>query len=513
MPALARRLIAACAAACALALVAAVPSAMAAPVIVVGGAHTVKKDDPYLPSGDSGELTGVPRAHRRAGASAASVSAGISARRKSTKGQRAVGKALKSARRKHRISAARYRKYRRAYLRARSTRKKLKGARGAQLGYVIAVAESMALKHQLTASRMNAVFLILDRNRQYWPHKRFPSARDHIRFKGSQLIWEYYAGEGLQLQPLVNFVRANKMHGACVGANDSKCNKRAYRSLLDALVRVSSVRGGFRAFEYYFLFDGGKPPWVSAMAQSTGLQALARGAKVLDRPRYLRYARKAMGALKKSPPVGVRQRHGIAGGTAYLQYSFAPRLFVMNAFIQTLIGLYDYNKLVSSPTARRLYNAGLPEARREVPRSDTGDWSRYSIGGPESDASYHRLLTEVLGDICGRIKDKVFCAYAKKYKGYATDPAKLVYTGPSSTTKGRNTGLRFSLSKLSAVEVSVYKGSAKAYDKVATFSRGTRSFTWKPRSAGSYTVRFAAKELRTGKGLKTRTSADIEVGG
>jgi hypothetical protein len=311
----------------------------------------------------------------------------------------------------------------------------------------------------------------------------------------------------------VNFVRANQMHGACVGANGKKCDKRAYKRILDEMIKVSSVRGGFRAFEYYFLFDGGKPPWVSGMAQSTGLQALARGAKVLNQPRYLKYARKALGALKKSPPVGVRQRRGVEGGTAYLQYSFAPRLFVMNAFIQTLIGLYDYNKLVSSPTARRLYAAGLPEARREVPRSDTGDWSRYSIGGPESDASYHRLLTEVLGDICGRIKDKVFCAYAKKYKGYATDPAKLTYTGPSSTTKGRNTGLRFSLSKLSAVEVSVYKGSTKAFGNVATFSRGSRAFTWKPKSAGSYTIRLAAKELRTGKGLKTRTSADIEVGG
>ena len=42
--------------------------------------------------------------------------------------------------------------------------------------------------------------------------------------------------------------------------------------------RSSVERGGGRAWEYYFTFDGGRPPWVSSLSQGTALQALgARG--------------------------------------------------------------------------------------------------------------------------------------------------------------------------------------------------------------------------------------------
>ena len=33
-------------------------------------------------------------------------------------------------------------------------------------------------------------------------------------------------------------------------------------------------RAGGLAWEYYFNWEGGKPPWVSAMAQATGIEAL-----------------------------------------------------------------------------------------------------------------------------------------------------------------------------------------------------------------------------------------------
>lgn len=486
-------------------------SASAGEVTFVDGSHVSKRNDPFVPARGA-DITPPRGGGKAAGARVAGVgSVGVRASRKSTKGQRAVGRVLRSARRKHQISAARYNHFRRVYKRAVSMRRRLHGTRGEQLGYVLAVTESLAITRRLTASRMNAVFLTVDRNRQYWPHKSFPANKDHIQFRGSQLVFQYYPGRGLQLQQLVNFVKANNMHGACVGARDEACSRPRYKRLLDELIKTSSRRGGFRAFEYYFVFDGGKPPWISAMAQATGIQALSRGGQLLNQPRYFKYAKAALGALRKRPPVGVRKR-GPYGGTTYLQYSFAPRLYVMNAFIQTLIGLYDYNKITGSPTAKRLFDAGVPEARRQVPHSDVGDWSRYSIGGSESTGEYHALLTEVLLSICNRTKDSVFCAYGRKYRSYGRDPAKISYAGPSSTTDEKLTYLRLSLSKLSAVEVKVYKGSTLAFHKVATFRRGTRSFAWRPHSAGSYSVRLGAKELRTGTGKRSSATGAVEVG-
>ena len=103
--------------------------------------------------------------------------------------------------------------------------------------------------------------------------------------------------------------------------------------------RLAVRRGrGFVAWEYLFDFGGGSPPWMSGMAQATAVQALGRASQLLGRPGYLTWARRALGAFDTPPPTGVRTT-GPEGGVAYLQYSFAPRLYIFNAFLQSLIGL------------------------------------------------------------------------------------------------------------------------------------------------------------------------------
>ena len=105
---------------CALALPAA---AQASPVIEVGGGHTVVRNDPVVPP---------PEPEPELGAVA------VAARKPPPRGYRAVLRSLLFARRSHKISAPRYRGYVRTYRKARSVRRRLRGARGAQLGYVIA---------------------------------------------------------------------------------------------------------------------------------------------------------------------------------------------------------------------------------------------------------------------------------------------------------------------------------------------------------------------------------------
>ena len=188
------------------------------------------------------------------------------------------------------------------------------------------------------------------------------------------------------------------------------------------------------------------------MAQATGIQALARAAELLGEPRYLETARRALGAFETLPPTGVRTT-GPRGGVHYLQYSFAPRLYIFNAFLQSLIGLHDFGKLAGDERAARLFRAAEPEAREEVPLSDVGDWSRYSYAGAESTRDYHELLREFLQCMCTRRLGALYCDYAARYRGYQVDPPELTYAGPSWPREASSTALRFSVSKLSAVEV------------------------------------------------------------
>ena len=419
-------------------------------------------------------------------------------------------RALARALRKGKIERAEYDSWRRTYASARRTARRLRGARRAQLTYVIATAERLALRGRLSASRMPVVFLQMARNRQYWRSLPFPASGDRVTFEGSEILFQYFPGNGLQLHPLSTFKKANLIHGACV-REEPGCDRAALERLLDEMQGLAVWRSRrFIAWEYMFHFGGGAPPWMSGMAQATALQAYARAADLLDRPDYLTTARRGLGAFERLPPTGVRAV-GAAGGIAYLQYSFAPRLWIFNAFLQSLIGLYDYAELTGDERARKLYEEAEPEARREVPLSDVGDWSLYNYAGHESSRDYHELLREFLQSMCSRRLGEVYCTYARRYRGYQVNPPVLDLEVPELTTKGKLTAIRFSVSKLSAVEVTITKGEKVALERIATFSRGGGSFLWRPRSRGLYTVRLAAKELRTGRGLKDRASVEVEV--
>lgn len=483
-----------------LALCGATP-AQARDVLVVDGSKTRLVDDPFVPDRPGSDLGREPRT---GGASTATATSAAPRSR----GRRAVLRALRTARRGGAITRGSYSAWTRTYSLARQRHRRLRGARRYELGSVIATLERIAITRQLTAARMPALFLILRRNTEFWLRSSFPADRGVIQFRGSQLLFEYYAGQGLQLQPLVNFKKANLMHGACV-KDTGPCDTRGLRGLLSEMVKTSSRRGDFRAWEYYFAFGGGSPPWISGMAQATGIQAFGRAAELLGEPRWRDYARESFGAFGTPPPVGVAAR-GPAGGTHYLQYSFAPRLFIFNAFLQSVIGLYDYAELTGDPIARRLYARAEPEARREVALSDTGDWSRYSFAGAESSAEYHELLREFLLSLCSRLRRDAYCDAARRYRLYTTEPAELDLLGPTTATRGRATSVLFSLSKLSAVQLTITREGKTVYDRVATFPRGTGSFAFKPRATGIFRVRLAAKELRTGRELRTYETGELE---
>ena len=78
--------------------------------------------------------------------------------------------------------------------------------------------ERIALARRLTHRACLPLFLQLRRNASYWRSKPFPAAGDQITFRGSELLFQYFPGRGLQLHPLSNFKKANLLHGACTRA-------------------------------------------------------------------------------------------------------------------------------------------------------------------------------------------------------------------------------------------------------------------------------------------------------
>ena len=233
-----------------------------------------------------------------------------------------------------------------------------RGPRRTQLSSVIEILEAIARAGQLDASRMPALFLQLARNTEYWPNRPYPASGQRVSFEGSELIFQFYPGYGLQIQPLANFGRANGLWRAG--------REERLREMLDELVDIASRRGRFTTWEYWFEFGGGSPPWMSAMAQGTAIQALSRASELLAEPSYLRVARRAIRAFSTRAPLGVRVR-GRDGGNHYLLYSFSRGLRVLNAFAQSLNGLYDYATIADHERAMTLFEKGEVSLRAELP--------------------------------------------------------------------------------------------------------------------------------------------------
>jgi D-glucuronyl C5-epimerase C-terminus len=384
------------------------------------------------------------------------------------------------------------------------TIRRLDGTRKAQLAGALATVEGIAARGAMRASRLYPLFLTLQRNAEWWSSEPLPAPGQRVTFEGSELIWQYVPGQGLQFHPLANFGRLNAYAR-------SRRQTGPNALLLDELLALAVPRGGGLAWEYYFTFDGGRPPWVSGLAQGTGLQAIARSAAKLGRmPELLPRIQAGLELFERKPPTGVRVETEY--GAHYAQYSFWPGLRILNGFVQSLVGLYDVAQITGDPRAAQLFAEGEQAARREVPAHDTGAWSYYSRGAitRESDLAYHTLLRDFVANLCARTAEPVYCTTESRFTSYLTTPPELrVWT--RRLRGGRPATLRFTLSKISRVTVRVTAPDGDTALSVAAgvVGRGARAVAWNvPRRRGTYALRVDATDLA---GNAASTEAPVEV--
>ncbi len=317
------------------------------------------------------------------------------------------------------ISTDAYRSYAASLHAALNSLNHLSGTRASELGAVIGILRQVAAEGMLSPNRLPALFLTLNRNRRWWTTGPLPGDGQIISFAGSGIDWEYYPGQGIELQVLATFGKASWFftHG-------SQYYKQG-ASLLSEMVPLASRRAGGLTWEYYFNFDGGVPPWTSAMSQGTALQALAHAYEASGNHSYLLTARHALPVFESFPSRGVGV--GTARGIRFVQYTFDPSRQdeVINAFLQTLIGLYEYAQAGGNPLASQLFKAGNAEAEHEVPYFDTGSWSLYQPGIDDS-ISYHKLVTGFLGQLCSLTHAKVYCTTAAHFRSYLKNPPSYV---------------------------------------------------------------------------------------
>jgi hypothetical protein len=320
--------------------------------------------------------------------------------------------------------------YRQVLTKARAVRDGLDGVRRREMASVVKIAGTIAKRGDLTTARMPAAFLMLERNAEWWAVNGPPQAGSpgengargrrckplpararvaRVAFPGSELVFQYYRGMGLQLQMNGTWSKANALFGS---SNPAFIARGA--ALLAELLPLGVVRSGVLAWEYLFPIFGGRPPWISALSQATAVQALTRAAPKLGRPDLLNVAGATAGAFAFPPPAGVRVALG-RGAAWFVLYSFAPRQRVLNAHLDAIAALFDFAQASGDPHTKAAYDAGLLAAHRRVRAFDTGAWSRYAHPGALADLNYHVLNTTLAGEVCKRSGDRPVCRAAASF--------------------------------------------------------------------------------------------------
>jgi hypothetical protein len=423
-----------------------------------------------------------------------------------------------------------------AYVAAKTSLGRLSGTRKEELGAVLANVQAMASAGELIPSRLPALFLTLERNRQWWTTEPLLADDERVSFPGSEIVWEHYPGQGIELQWLATFGKANGYYLS----GDENAN---LRQLLGEVIPLATERAGGIAWEYMFHFDGGAPPWTSGLSQGTALQVLARAWSRFKEPAYLTAAQQALGIFKTPPPQGVLVK--TSAGSMYAEYTYAPSDRILNGFIQSLVGLYDYTSITKDPLGLALFEAGDAEARAIVPQYNTGAWSMYDQFG-ESDLNYHELLTEFLQHLCERTRkgpplqpassappttttttttaappatattpstntggataqtaqastqiagDQIYCTTAQSFTADLHTPP-VISLLSKTLAGGTRAGVQLSLSKIATVSLTVRQGSKVVWSNSAELERGKPRLLWvTPAKGGTFTVELTATDL------------------
>lgn len=444
--------------------------------------------------------------------------------------------------------------YRRTYKAARASLGRLGGARRNELGAVLRTIDTVAAAGQLRSGRMPLAFLTLRRNREWWTTSSRLAYGARVSFSGSSIVWQSYPGQGIQVQWLATFGKANSLMSGGQKRYDPQL-----RTLLAETTALAAPRAGGVAWESWFTFNGGKPPWVSALSQGTALQAYSRAAVHLYRPSLFDVARSALGIFRKAPPTGVRV--GTSAGAQQLIYSFAPKLLVLNGFTQAVNGLRDFAVLARDVEGQRIYREAEAELRSSLTRFDTGAWSLYSLAPRESDLGYHTLLRDFLRGTCDRTSSDreraakrqavagedptvagdpatggvapgqsggttgsgatapvvdpaslpdpaVYCQTAARFTSYLrTAPVVQLAsrTEPRKAKAEKAVELKYSLSKVSTVTTRITRDGAGVAGRTMRLGRGSRALRFTPSTAGRYAVTVTAVDLAGNRAQATGT--------
>ena len=178
----------------------------------------------------------------------------------------------------------------------------------------------------------------------------------------------------------------------------------------DWAVENQQEDGGWKTFVY----ECAEQPY-SSMAQGEGISMLIRAHLVTREDKYLHAAAKAKDFMLL--PLAEGGTTDYQGEDVYLyEYTFRP--LVLNGWIFSLWGLYDYCKYTADEQTQSVLDATLETLKKKLPEFDIGYWSMYEDGKRICSPFYHDLHIAQLTVMYDLFGDDIYNEFAKKWDAY-----------------------------------------------------------------------------------------------
>ena len=168
--------------------------------------------------------------------------------------------------------------------------------------------------------------------------------------------------------------------------------------------------GGWDTFTY----ENPEHPY-SSMAQGEGISMLIRAHIATRDERYLQAAHKAKDFMIK--PISEGGTTNYSGDDVYL-YECTHDPLILNGWIFSLWGLYDYCKYIDDNDVEKVLTATLNSLKKKLPEFDIKYWSKYEDGKRICSPFYHKLHIAQLTVMHDLFGEQIYKDYADRWETY-----------------------------------------------------------------------------------------------
>lgn len=177
-------------------------------------------------------------------------------------------------------------------------------------------------------------------------------------------------------------------------------------------------------FEYFKTIKG---PWYTSLAQAHGISVLVRAYNLTQKSIYLDTAKKAFLSFKYTTDINGGVLYIDPHNDVWLEEAIVePHTHILNGFIWTLWGVYDYWLATKEENAMRLFNQGIKTLEKNIHRYDNGFWSKYDLAPTKlpgiTSHYYHRLHIAQLQVLYMLTDKEIFKKYSEKWQKYLENP-------------------------------------------------------------------------------------------